>query len=108
MKTCNILADTWASNAVKEVNEDKDGKYCRGPWHALRKSPLTCTGLECIVHIMQEEIDTMDRLKVLMLSNLALCCTVLGDYPSAAMYASKGLELDEENPKLLFRCVATQ
>uniref|UniRef100_A0A7S3VGN7 peptidylprolyl isomerase n=1 Tax=Dunaliella tertiolecta TaxID=3047 RepID=A0A7S3VGN7_DUNTE len=51
----------------------------------------------------QEEIDTMDRLKVLMLSNLALCCTVLGDYPSAAMYASKGLELDEENPKLLFR-----
>ena len=45
----------------------------------------------------------MDKLKVHMLSNLSLCCTSLGDYTSAVSYASKGLELEVENPKLLFR-----
>lgn len=45
----------------------------------------------------------MDRLKVLILSNVALCCTSLGDYASAVVYASKGLELEETNVKLIFR-----
>jgi len=56
---------------------------------------------------LQEEIEAMDRLKVFTLSNLALCSTCLGDFSSAVMYASKGLELEGDNPKLFFRCAAT-
>lgn len=64
-----------------------------------------CSASYYLLTHSQEEIDTMNKLSVLVLSNLALCCTTLGDYAAAVMYASKGLELDEANPKLLFRCV---
>jgi hypothetical protein len=45
----------------------------------------------------------MDKIKLLVLSNLALCCNSLGNYPDAVTFASKGLELDGANPKLLYR-----
>lgn len=55
--------------------------------------------------ILQEEMDRMDGLKLAVLLNLALCCTVLGEYSTAVAYCDKALQYDVDSARAMFRWV---
>jgi hypothetical protein len=52
---------------------------------------------------MQEEVDRMDKYKVAVLSNLALCAISLEEYSEAVAYCDKALQYDDKNAKVVFR-----
>ncbi|KAL6761780.1 hypothetical protein V8C86DRAFT_765815 [Haematococcus lacustris] len=51
----------------------------------------------------QEEVDTMDRLKVAILSNMALCALNLDELGEAVKLCDRALAIDETNSKVVFR-----
>eukprot|EP00798_Chlamydomonas_sp_ICE-L_P005152 gene5152-34966_t len=73
-------------------------KYARAKYEALLRQLESTRDYET-----QDQVDSIDALKLAVASNMAMCCIALEDYAKAVVLCDKAMQQDPDSVKLMFR-----